>query len=481
MKLILLSGGSGKRLWPLSNDFRSKQFVKVLRNEAGEHESMVQRVWRQLGRVGLAEHAYIATGRAQADVLQSQIGIDTPIIIEPERRDTFPAIALAATYLYSQEGISIGETVAVLPVDPYVDDAFFSKIKTLEAVLASSKADLALMGVRPDGPSEKYGYIVPEESSTPFGHRCDPLPYESLNQEMAPEEQNDFFTVGHFIEKPDEQRAAALIGQQALWNCGVFAFKLDYLINLLARKGLPIQYEAMLSQYHRLPSISFDYEVVEKAGRIVAASYEGSWKDLGTWNTLTEEVEASVTGHGTVSADSHNTHIINELDIPVAVLGLSNVIVSSSPDGILVADKSASPRLKEFIKPFEQRPMYEERRWGSYRVLDYKKFPDGHEVLTKRICVAAGKNLSYQLHFKRSEVWTIIAGEGEFVLNDQLFSVKAGDTVKIPAGARHSIRASIDLEIIEVQSGTELVEEDIIRLCLAWDEIVKLCGVARRG
>ncbi|UUZ93057.1 mannose-1-phosphate guanylyltransferase [Paenibacillus sp. P25] len=354
MKLVLLSGGSGKRLWPLSNDSRSKQFLKVLRSEEGTLESMVQRVWRRLGSTGFGRNAYIATGKAQVDMIQSQVGMEAPIIIEPERRDTFPAIALAATYLYSMEGVSLNEVVAVLPVDPYVENHFFNRIKQMEAVIHESGADLALMGVRPTYPSEKYGYIVPSETT---------------------DESSNYVNVSHFSEKPQEDKAKALIEQNALWNCGVFAFKLDYLISLLADKGLPIQYEAMLKQYDKLPKISFDYEVVEKAAKIVAIPYDGYWKDLGTWNTLTEEVESSIIGHGTISPDSMNTHLINELDIPVAVLGLSNVIVSTSPDGILVADKSASPRVKDLIKPLEQRPMFEERRWGTYRVLDYKKVP----------------------------------------------------------------------------------------------------------
>jgi len=454
MKLVLLSGGSGKRLWPLSNDSRSKQFLKVLRNYNDELESMIQRVWSQLSKAGLARDAYIATGKGQVDMIQSQIGTDVPIIVEPDRRDTFPAIALAATYLYSMKSVSLDEVITILPVDPFVEDQFFSNMKHLERLIYTTEADLALMGVKPMYPSEKYGYIVPKLTAAHDGNK-------------------GYMEVSHFTEKPCENKAKELLKQHALWNCGVFAFKLNFIIDLLIDKGLPIQYEEMLKQYNSLPKISFDYEVVEKAKRIIVVPYDGYWKDLGTWNTLTEEVQVNIIGNGTISADSLGTHVINELDIPVAVLGLSNVIVSASPDGILVADKHASPRVKELIKDIEQRPMYEERRWGSYRVLDYKKFPNGNEVLTKRICISAGKNLSYQLHHKRSEVWTIVSGTGEVVLDKQVYQVKAGDVLKIPVETSHSIRAVEDLEIIEVQSGSELVEEDIVRLCKSWEEIVE--------
>lgn len=455
MKLILLSGGSGKRLWPLSNDTRSKQFLKVLKGPGGELESMVQRVWRQLRTAGFGRDSYIATGKGQLDMIQSQIGLDVPVILEPERRDTFPAIALAATYLYSIEGVSVNEVVTVLPVDPYVETPFFDTLWKLETAIRHSGAELALMGVKPDHPSEKYGYIVPEEAPGP--------------------ETAGFSLVSRFSEKPDEAQAAELIGQGALWNCGVFAFELNKMIDLLIRKGLPIQYEEMLKRYHTLTKISFDYEVVERASRIAVVPFDGVWKDLGTWNTLTEEVEHPIIGNGTVSGDSSNTHLINELDIPVAVMGVSNVIVSVSPDGILVADKDRSVKVKEMIQGLEQRPMYEERRWGSYRVLDFKKYPDGREVLTKRICISADKNLSYQQHFKRSEVWTVVAGSGEAVLGTRVTPIRAGDVIQVPVGMLHSIRAREDLEIIEVQSGAELIEDDIHRLCLDWDEIMSHC------
>lgn len=451
MKIVLLSGGSGKRLWPLSNDSRSKQFLKVLENEDKVMESMVQRVWRQITKADLADSTYVATGKGQTDMIYSQLGSDAPIIVEPERRDTFPAIALAATYLYSIEGVSLNEIVTVLPVDPYVENQFFNKIKELGPILEQSEAEIALIGVKPTYPSEKYGYIVPAKLTS-----------------------NEFYSkVSHFTEKPREDQAKILIEQDALWNCGVFAFKLDYLINLLIEKGLPIQYDEMVKNYGNLNKISFDYEVVEKANHVVVTSYEGYWKDLGTWNTLTEEVGSYLIGNGIISDDSLNTHVVNELDIPVTVIGLSNIVVATSPDGILVSNKSSSPRIKEIMKNVEHRPMYEERRWGWYKVLDYSKLADEKYVLTKRIRILSGKNSSYQLHHKRSETWTIISGEGELVLNEKLIHVKAGDVIQIPIRSRHSIRALMDLEFIEVQTGSELVEEDNIRLCMEWDEIAQ--------
>lgn len=460
MHLVLLSGGSGKRLWPLSNDARSKQFLKVLKDGDGNPVSMVQRVWQQLTAVGLADSAVIATGRAQVDMIHSQLGSDVRVIVEPERRDTFPAIALAAGYLHSKAGAARQDVVMVLPVDPYVEDRFFQRARQLETALLGSGADLALMGVVPSFPSTKYGYIIPELAESSTGAGAGPA----------------YRRVRAFREKPDEETARALMEQGALWNCGIFAFRLEFVFDRLREKGFSEDYSELLEQYGELPKISFDYEVVEKTQRIVVVDYDGDWKDLGTWNTLTDEMSESVSGRGILSQDSVNSHVINELDIPVAVLGCENVIVAAGPDGILVTQREASPRVKELVGHLNGRPMYEERRWGWYRVLDYTVFADKREVLTKRIAIKSGKNLSYQYHQHRSETWTIIQGKGMIALDGRIIPVREGDVLKIPSGTKHGIKALTDLEFVEVQSGSQLVEEDIVRVCMAWEDVEQLCG-----
>jgi mannose-1-phosphate guanylyltransferase len=451
MKLVLLSGGSGKRLWPLSNDTRSKQFLKVLEGINGEKQSMVQRVWEQLKAVELSDQAVVATSKMQRDMIHSQLGSDVPLIIEPERRDTFPAIALAASYLYSRENASLDEVVAVLPVDPYVENKFFEHIKKLEEILLESDSDLALMGVTPTYPSSKYGYIVPKQTM----------------------DNKQYFSVDRFTEKPSEEKAQALIDSNALWNCGVFAFRLGYVLEIIKSKGLPVKYEELSLRYEELPKISFDYEVVEKAEHVVALPYDGYWKDLGTWNTLTEEMTTNQIGKGILAEENENTHLVNELDIPVTVLGAKNLVVAASPDGILVADKASSPKIKELIGGFSKPPMYEERIWGWSRVLDYAKYDGEKEMVTKRICIHAGKNSSYHYHNLRDEVWTIVKGEGELALDHHLTRVKAGDTIHLPAGKKHGIKAITDLEFIEVQTGVTITEEDFTRLYFSWDDVLK--------
>ncbi|CAM3642533.1 sugar phosphate nucleotidyltransferase [Cohnella lubricantis] len=454
MQIVLLSGGSGRRLWPLSNDLRSKQFLPLIKNPEGITESMVQRVWRQLEEAGFGEGRYIATGKPQTELILHQLGTEAPIIEEPERRDTFPAIALAAVYLYSVVGVSVDEVITIMPVDPYVSAGFFETMKRLEEALRRTDAELALMGVVPTEPSEHLGYIVPDADS----------PSSPMNE----------YDVKCFKEKPRTEEAAALIDQGALWNCGVFAFKLGRIIDRLIDMNLPIQYEEMSKQYKRLPKISFDYAIVEKLDRIVVVPYEGEWRDLGTWESLTQEMDNAVSGKGFITDDCHNTHLINELEIPIAVIGLANAVVAASPDGILVSDKPASSRVKDLSAHWLQRPMFEERRWGSYKIVDFLQYPNGTEVLTKRILVKAGKNLSYQYHRMRTEVWTIIAGEGEVVINADYRTVSAGDVISIPGGTRHSIRAVTDIEFIEIQHGSELAEEDVVRIYRHWSEIISL-------
>lgn len=447
MKIILLSGGSGTRLWPLSNDSRAKQFLKVLKNEhTNEMESMVQRVYRQLSTIVVKEDMIIATNAAQVDILRNQLG-DIPIVVEPERRDTFPAIALACSYLWTEQGSTSDEIVGVVSVDSFVDIAFYEKVHQLEQLLQQTEAQMALLGIKPTYPSSKYGYLIPESFT-------------------------EYMQVASFKEKPTEEAAQTLIDQGAYWNSGVFAFSLQMIYNKLKEKQLPVQYDELKGEFSEISKNSFDYEVVEHLSNIVALTYDGYWKDLGTWNTLTEEMSQSIIGNGGISEECENTHIVNELELPVKVLGISNAVVAVSSDGILVADKPSSSKMKDMLhEGLFSRPMFEERRWGWYRVLDYSRKND-KEILTKKLFIEAGKNLSYQYHKHRSEIWTIVSGEAEFMLNDQIRSVTAGDVLQIPIGAKHTIKAIMDTEIIEVQMGSSLVEEDIVRLDYDWKVII---------
>ena len=459
MQLVLLSGGSGKRLWPLSNNARSKQFLPLLEKEDGTMESMVQRVVRQAKEAQLTDEITLATNASQLDIITNQLGESVSVVTEPERRDTFPAIALAASYLSLEKKCSDDEVVVIMPCDPYTELGYFQTISKMVECVERNVADLVLMGITPTYPSEKYGYVIPETSET-----------------LEPSET--FKKVARFTEKPSVEIAESFLKQGAYWNGGVFAFRLRYMMNIVRKYIQSESFKDTRNRYSEFPKISFDYEVAERAESVAVVPFSGEWKDLGTWNTLTGELKQHVIGNAVMGAHCENTHVINELQHPIFVDGLKDVVVAACPDGILVCSKEHSEEIKKSVENLTSRPMYEERRWGTYRVLDdsyYDRvYPDGtrrsRHALTKSITLKEGKNISYQIHHHRSETWTFVEGEGIFVLDGYEQRVKAGDTVIIPVEHWHSIKALTELTFIEVQSGNPLVEEDIERKEWKWSE-----------
>lgn len=446
--VVLLSGGSGTRLWPLSNPARSKQFLKVLRDEEGNHVSMVQRVFGQIEAVEADLDVTIATSAAQAEALSMQVGGRYRLSVEPERRDTAPAIMLACAHLELVQGASPDDPVVVMPIDTFADQAYYDRIPHIAAGVAGGASDLVLLGVDPTHPSEKYGYVIPAST------------------------EGDAWPVETFREKPDAATAARYIERGGLWNCGVFGFRLGWLRDLTDTYLDSDDFEEFVVRYRELPKNSFDYEVVERAGSVSVVPYSGTWKDLGTWGALAEELadEAS----GPVWLDGRSTegvHAINETGLPMVVAGISDAVVVATPDGILVSGKGASERVRGLVgEAARGRPMCERRRWGEYRVLDEREYGDGTRSLTKELVLEPGAQLSYQRHAHRSEVWTVAAGEGEVVLDGEVTGVVAGDVVRIAPTQPHAAHATTRLHVVEVQLGWPLVEEDIERLGYFWEE-----------
>jgi mannose-1-phosphate guanylyltransferase len=248
----------------------------------------------------------------------------------------------------------------------------------------------------------------------------------------------------------------------------VFAFRLGYILDIVERYVKADSFAEIRGRYVEFPKISFDYEVAEKAKSVAVVSYDGEWKDLGTWNTLTDELQDHAVGNVIMDESSVNTHVINELELPIMCIGAKDMIIAASHDGIIVSDKSKSENIKSYADRLTRRPMYEERRWGEYKVIDTIEFPDGHKALTKQLVIRAGKNISYQVHHHRDEVWTFIDGEGLLVLDGVVTKVTRGDVINIRKGVRHAVYAVSDLRFIEVQSGDVLIEEDIDRFDWEW-------------
>lgn len=427
MNIVLLSGGSGKRLWPLSNDIRSKQFIKIFKTDTG-YESMVQRIYRQIRTVDPTATVTIATSKSQVSAIHNQLGEDVGVSVEPCRRDTFAAIALATAWLRDVKGLDENEAVVVCPVDPYVEEGYFRCLEEMCRAAAQGRENLVLMGIEPTYPSEKYGYIKPNRAGKGFT----------------------------FTEKPNAEKAREYIAEGALWNGGVFAYRLKYVLQKSRELLGTDSYSELFSNYSTLRKISFDYAVVEQETSIEVLRYRGTWKDLGTWNTLTEAMEDSVIGDAVLNENCENVHVINELDVPILGMGLRNVVISASPEGILVSDKEQSSYIKPFVDAIDQQVMFAEKSWGSYRVLDVEE-----QSLTVKVTLNPGHSMNYHSHDRRDEVWTVIAGDGRTIVDGMEQPIRVGDVVTMAAGCRHTVFAGKNgLQMIEVQLGKEISVSD---------------------
>lgn len=432
MNIILLSGGSGKRLSQLSNDIRSKQFIKLFKDHEGNHESMVQRVYRQVATVDTDAKITIATSKTQVSAIKNQLSSNVSVCVEPCRRDTFPAIALAASYLHDEKHISDDEVIVVCPVDPYVEDTYYECVKSLENVVKNGESNIVLMGIQPTYPSEKYGYIIPTG-------------------------RDQISMVSEFKEKPDTETAKKYLAKNALWNAGVFAFKLGYMIDKVHELIDYTDYRDMFEKYSSLTKISFDYAVVEKEPKIQVVRYSGDWKDVGTWNMMTEVMSEVTNGNALLDDTCDNTHVINELDIPILGMGLKDIVIAASTDGILVSDKERSGYMKPYVEELtcNSAARFAEKSWGTYTVIDAQP-----NSLTVKIDMKKGSHMTYQMHECHDEVWTIVHGTGRTVVDGMEQYVKPGDVVSIAAGCKHTVIADSDLNIIETQIGEEISKKD---------------------
>ena len=347
--------------------------------------------------------------------------------MEPCRRDTFAAIALATAYLHDEKQVPENEAVVVCPVDPYVDFSYFECVNKLYEKAEKGDKNLVLMGIQPTYPSDKYGYIKP----------------------IKDEEGNAAYA---FTEKPTEEKAKEYIEAGALWNGGVFAYKLSYVLDKAKELLGTSDYAELFSDYENLKKISFDYAVVENEKSIEVVRYEGEWKDVGTWNTLTEVMDESIIGNGRVNDKCANVHIINELGIPILGMGLKDMVISASPEGILVSDKEQSAQIKPYVDAIDQQIMFADKSWGTYRILDVEE-----NSLTIKATLKPGHRMNYHSHEHRDEIWNVIQGTGKTIVDGMEQPIKPGDVVTMAAGTKHTVIAGDEgLQLIEVQLGKDI-------------------------
>lgn len=427
MQIILLSGGSGKRLWPLSNEVRSKQFIKFFKKDANTYESMVQRMYASIKTAMPNATITVATSRTQVSSLKNQLSDSINVCLEPDRRDTFPAICLATLFLKDECKVDENEAVVVIPVDPYVEQDYFETVKKIAENVDKCTSNITLMGIKPTYPSEKYGYIVPDGKGG----------------------------VKEFKEKPDLEGAKKLLAMGAYWNGGVFGFKLKYMAEK-AKEMLGVSdYNDLFERYSNVSKISIDYALVEKEKSIELVEYAGEWMDVGTWKTLTHVMSEKTLGKVLMDDTCEDSYVINETDLPIIAMGLKNVIVAAGPDGVLVADRDQSSYMKPLVEKVEEPIKYADKSWGSYTVLDSTA-----KSMTIKVMLRAGNQMKYHMHEHRDEVWTVLSGIGEVTLDGVKRKINVGDTVSIKRNVKHTVEAVTDLVMTEVQVGEDISVSD---------------------
>lgn len=428
MHTILLCGGSGQRLWPLSGRIRSKMFLQLLPAPDGGAESMIERVCRQLRHAGLDDSLWFVAHQDQAGLIRRYTGDRYPVIGEPHKRGTFTAAALGALHLYAAGTAKPDDIICVAPADMYADENFFTQFHEFTNILAASQAELALLGTRPAYPSDQYGYIVPGQG-----------PADNYAQVLS------------FEEKPESARAKELVQAGALWNCGVFAFPLRVMLSHLESMGLPADPAALMEQYSSLPVRSFDKEVAERSAGAVVIPHEGEWCDLGSWGTLTARLQTQVKGNGAVWGEARDTHIVNELDIPLHVIGVPGIAAIASPEGILIAAKEEANAIKDILQKSpagEQR--YGETGWGSFTILD--RTEDGPDLaVTLCLSLLPDREVPELPCRHTSKCWMILSGCGEVTVKGHTAAASAGGVFAIARGEKHTLRAYSAMKLIEIR------------------------------
>lgn len=455
---VILSGGTGSRLWPLSREHYPKQLLPL----AGEH-SLLQQTAKRLDVLETAAPIVIANHHHRfliAEQLQ-QIDCQSHIILEPQGRNTAPAACVAALHALEQDENAV---LLVMPADHQLDadTAFTQAIKT--AVHLAQQDRLVTFGIHPTTAATGYGYI-------------------KMGQSLA----DGGFDVNQFVEKPDSANAQAFVAsEQYLWNSGLFVFKAAAYIAALAKFSpdmLAACRQAYQQQRHDLyfsvlaeqawshcPSDSIDYAVMEKVDNAAVVPLESAWTDLGAWDALYDISEADAAGnvtHGDVVTENVSNSYIYAQDRMIAAIGLDDHIIVETADAVLVADKKQSQAVKNIVSQLKQSNRAEAlwhkrvyRPWGYYENLQA-----GPNFQVKRIYVKPGAQLSLQQHQHRSEHWIVVHGIADIIKGDETLQLQANESTYIPLKTKHRLSngQTEPLEVIEVQSGSYLGEDDIIR------------------
>ncbi len=478
MKAIILAGGSGTRLWPLSRKNYPKQFLKInscgdLKGCAFDRGSLIQQTVSRLMNAISPDDIVVMTNNdykfhVQADLGGLSEGSTNNVILEPLKRNTAPAIALALRYCSERLGCPGDEVVFVSPADHIIDPEpkFVSYLRAAEDI--ASKGYIVTFGIRPSYPETGYGYIKVKGRG---------LGDASSSQKPDPED-HPYFNVERFVEKPDAKTASGYLESgDYYWNSGMFAFRIDTAEQELEKCAPEIfglyraGYDRMLSAFGEMPDISIDYAVMEKSDRVVTMPMDLYWNDVGSWDSIFDVFPKDEAGNvrlgDVICHDTSKSLIMSDKRL-IAAVGLENLLVVETDDAILIARRGDAQKVKDVVEMLsaggrreasEHTTTY--RPWGSYTILE-----DGPRYKIKRIVVNRGERLSLQMHYHRSEHWVVIKGTARVQIGEIEKHVHENESVYIPKSTLHRLEnpGKVPLEIIEVQNGEYVEEDDIVRL-----------------
>jgi mannose-1-phosphate guanylyltransferase/mannose-6-phosphate isomerase len=456
---LIMCGGAGTRLWPSSREGRPKQFLPLLGSRSTFQETMLR-----VSDPATFARPIVITNTQYRFIVQEQlaeIGIDADILLEPMRRDSGPAIAAGAAFGAKRDGNPV---MMALAADHVVTDSAGFVLACRDAAVAASGGRIVTFGVKPDRPASDYGYIRPGAA---IG--------------------GNVFAVEQFVEKPDEETAKRYIAEGYLWNSGNFVFRAN---DLLAEYGafdsetVAATKDAIESagsdlgfvtidpeHFARAKPISIDYAVMEKTKRAAVVPVSYGWSDVGSWHAVWEMSEKDDTGNvgkgHAVFVDTANSFVSSEKPL-VALFGVRDLVVVASEDAVLVADRKNTAEMKRLVGTLKDVApavtvdhIRVHRPWGNYQSLD-----NGARYQVKRIVVKRGGRLSLQYHHHRAEHWIVVRGTARVTIGDEVKTLHENQSIYIPMGTSHRLEnpGMIDLELIEVQTGSYLGEDDIVRI-----------------
>jgi mannose-1-phosphate guanylyltransferase/mannose-6-phosphate isomerase len=457
---VIMCGGSGTRMWPESRESMPKQFIPLI-GERSTFQSIVSLV----GDSAVFEPAVVITNfdyRFRVAEQLSEIGAEATILLEPERRDSAAAVGAAAAWAAARDPKTV---VAVFAADHvFADSREFARL-CARASDAAAAGEIVTFGVTPDHPATGYGYI----------HAAEPLAVDPQVRRIE-----------KFVEKPDETRARAFIKDGYLWNSGNFVFRADAMLEELKKFEPEIASAALAAvaaakkdlgfvlldreSFVKARKTSIDYAVMERTDKAAVLTADLGWSDVGEWSAVWRLSGRDANGNSlrgrAVAIDSSNVLVRSEEQL-AAVIGLHDVVVIAASDAVLVADRSQTHKVKELVERLKAEGQSEAtqhrrnyRPWGYYQSIDR-----GARYQVKRIVVRPGGRLSLQKHYHRAEHWVVVRGAAEVTLDGKVELVHENESIYLPIGSAHRLAnpGKIDLELIEVQTGSYFGEDDIVR------------------